>query len=47
MRLGAYTDYTYHRQNGQVYGDRAFAIFLAALADRVDGLTIFGRVDPG
>jgi glycosyltransferase involved in cell wall biosynthesis len=46
VRLGAYTDYTYHRQNGQVYGDRAFAIFLAALADRVDGLTIFGRVDP-
>ena len=46
VRLAVYTDYTYQRQDGEVYGDRAFAIFLARLADRVDELMILGRVDP-
>lgn len=46
MRLAAYTDYTYHESAGEIYANRAFALFLAGLASRVDELTILGRVDP-
>jgi glycosyltransferase involved in cell wall biosynthesis len=47
VRLVTFTDYVYREVDGVVYGERAFAVFLAALADHVDELTILGRLDPG
>ena len=46
MRLAVYTDYVYRREGGAVYAERAFALFLAALADHVERLVIVGRLDP-
>lgn len=47
MRLGVYTDYVYHRVDGAVYAERAFALFLGRLAGEVEQLTVVGRLDPG
>jgi glycosyltransferase involved in cell wall biosynthesis len=47
VHLVAFTDYVYREANGVVYAERAFALFLAALGDRVGSLTIVGRLDPG
>ncbi len=47
MRLVVYTDYVYRESEGVIYGERAFALFVAALADHVEELTIVGRLDPG
>jgi glycosyltransferase involved in cell wall biosynthesis len=46
VRLAVYTDYVYRRRDGAVYAERAFALFLAALAEHVDRLVIVGRLDP-
>jgi len=46
VRLAVYTDYVYRREGGAVYAERAFALFLAALADHVERLVIVGRLDP-
>jgi glycosyltransferase involved in cell wall biosynthesis len=46
MRILAFTDYVYRRVDGTLYGERAFAVFLAALGDHFDELTIAGRLDP-
>jgi glycosyltransferase involved in cell wall biosynthesis len=46
MRLAVYTDYSYRREAGGVWAERAFALFLGGLADRVDSLTVLGRLDP-
>jgi len=46
VRLGVYTDYPYHRVEGQVYAERAFAVFLGHLANEVDRLVVIGRLDP-
>ena len=46
MRVLVYTDYVYKREDGVVYAQRAFALFLARLARHVDGLVITGRLDP-
>lgn len=46
MRLAVYTDYSYRTQDGRVYGERAFVLFLTALAAHVDELTVVGRLDP-
>lgn len=46
MRVGVYTDYPYHRVDGGVYAERAFALFLARLAGEVDRLVVIGRLDP-
>jgi glycosyltransferase involved in cell wall biosynthesis len=46
VRLAAYTDYVYKQRDGQVYAQRAFALFLARLGQEVDALTITGRLDP-
>ncbi|MEA2309180.1 MAG: hypothetical protein QOI65_1466 [Thermoleophilaceae bacterium] len=46
MRLAVYTDYVYRREGDAVYAERAFALFLAALAEHVDRLVIVGRLDP-
>lgn len=46
MRLAIYTDYIYHRHQGEIYGERAFALFLARLAEHVDEAVVVGRLDP-
>ena len=46
MRLAVYTDYSYHRQAGVVYGERAFVLFLERLKDSFERLVIVGRLDP-
>lgn len=46
MKLAVYTDYAYHERNGEVFGDRAFTLFLAGLDERVDELTVLGRLHP-
>jgi glycosyltransferase involved in cell wall biosynthesis len=47
MRLAVYTDYVYRqRDDGAVYAQRAFALFLARLEEHVDSLAIAGRLDP-
>jgi len=46
VRLAVYTDYVYRRVDGAVYAERAFALFLAGLAEHVDRLVIVGRLDP-
>lgn len=45
-RLAVYTDYVYRRVGGTVYAERAFALFLAALAPEVDRLRLIGRESP-
>ena len=49
MRIGVYTDYTYRRAGGRVYAERAFALFLARLADELDRVVVVGKVsrEPG
>lgn len=47
VKLVAFTDYVYRRADGVVYAERAFALFLAALGDHFDELTIVGRLDDG
>lgn len=46
MRLAVYTDYTYHRSGGEVYADRAFALFIAALRVHFSRLLLVGRLTP-
>jgi glycosyltransferase involved in cell wall biosynthesis len=46
MRLAVYTDYKYRRNGTGVYAEKAFTLFIARLADEVDGLVLLGRVDP-
>jgi glycosyltransferase involved in cell wall biosynthesis len=46
VRLAVYTDYTYKREQGEVRAERAFALFIDALAERIGGLTLAGRLDP-
>lgn len=46
MRLAVYTDYTYKQHDGAVYAERAFAVYLDALADQVERLRLVGRLDP-
>jgi glycosyltransferase involved in cell wall biosynthesis len=45
-RLGVYTDYTYSLVDGKPYAERAFALFLRALAPRFERLVVIGRLDP-
>src|SRR4029077_17763481 len=45
-RLGVYTDYTYSLVDGRPYAERAFALFVAALAERLDRVVVIGRLDP-
>jgi glycosyltransferase involved in cell wall biosynthesis len=46
MRLAVYTDYTYSRDEGGVYAERAFALFLSALSERIERTVVFGRMRP-
>src|SRR5262245_9266846 len=46
MRLAVYTDYAYHRVGDRVYAERAFALFLASLAAKLDRMVVAGRLSP-
>jgi glycosyltransferase involved in cell wall biosynthesis len=46
LRLAAYTDYVYKQRDGDIYAQRAFALFLARLGQEVESLAIAGRLDP-
>jgi glycosyltransferase involved in cell wall biosynthesis len=46
VRLAVYTDYAYHRVGGEVHAERAFALFLAALAKRLERMVVIGRLSP-
>lgn len=44
MRLAVFTDYVYRRDAGLVYSERAFGLFLGAIGEKVDQLTVIGRI---
>jgi glycosyltransferase involved in cell wall biosynthesis len=46
MRFAVYTDYKYRRDPTGVYAEKAFTLFLARLAEELDGLVLLGRLDP-
>jgi glycosyltransferase involved in cell wall biosynthesis len=48
MRLGVYTDYSYHLVGGRPHAERAFALFIAALAGQagIETVVVLGRLDP-
>ncbi len=46
MRLAVYTDYVYRKVGGTIYAERAFALFLAALAPEAQRLRLIGRGSP-
>jgi glycosyltransferase involved in cell wall biosynthesis/SAM-dependent methyltransferase len=45
-RLAVYTDHQYRREDGRLYSERAFTLFLVRLATHVDRLVILGKVNP-
>ena len=46
MRLAVYTDYVYREVDGEVFAERAFALFLGRLSGAVDRLVLIGREAP-
>jgi glycosyltransferase involved in cell wall biosynthesis len=46
VRVAVYTDYTYHRVDGRIFAERAFALFLARLAGEFERFFLIGREDP-
>lgn len=47
MRLAIYTDYAYRRNGDDIYADRAFALFIEALAGQLeDRPVLIGRLHP-
>jgi glycosyltransferase involved in cell wall biosynthesis len=46
VRLGIYADLLYRADGEIVSTDRAFVLFLTGLAERVDDVVLFGRLDP-
>ena len=47
MRLAVYTDYVYRKVGDTIQADRAFALFVAALAPKTERLRLIGRLAPG
>jgi glycosyltransferase involved in cell wall biosynthesis len=47
VRIAVHTDFEYHAAGGEVRGEHAFTLFFVELAERVDGLVLLGRLDPG
>lgn len=45
-RVAVYTDYSYRAQHGRVFSERSFSLFIEAIADRLGGLILLGRLDP-
>jgi glycosyltransferase involved in cell wall biosynthesis len=46
VRLAVYTDFEYTSDGVQLYGQRAFVVFLQALGEHVERLVLAGRLDP-
>src|SRR5207342_297195 len=47
LKTLVYTDYAYHEVAGRILSERAFSLFLGAVAARLDGrVTIAGRLSP-
>jgi glycosyltransferase involved in cell wall biosynthesis len=46
MRVGVFLDYRFRRVGNVITTERAFALFVFALAGRLSGLTLVGRLDP-
>lgn len=46
MRVGVYTDMTYWRDDSHLSTDKAFIRLMAALADRIGEVVLFGRLAP-
>jgi glycosyltransferase involved in cell wall biosynthesis len=46
VKLAVYTDYVYRRVDGTIYAERAFALFVAALAPSTERLRLIGRLAP-
>jgi glycosyltransferase involved in cell wall biosynthesis len=46
VRLAVYTDYVYTREGDVLFAERAFALFLAHLAELLDDLVLVGRLSP-
>jgi glycosyltransferase involved in cell wall biosynthesis len=46
VRVAVHTDYVYRKDGGDVFAERAFALFLARLADSLEGMVLVGRLDP-
>jgi len=47
VKLAVYTDYVYRQVDGTTYAERAFALFVAALAPKTERLRLIGRLAPG
>jgi glycosyltransferase involved in cell wall biosynthesis len=46
-RLAAYADFAYRRDAaGALHAEESFSLFLSALADHLDAVTLVGRLDP-
>lgn len=45
MRIAVYTDYSYRREGGNLYGERAFVLFLGRLAKSFERVIVPGRLD--
>jgi len=45
IRVAVYTDYEYHRVDGGVFAERAFALFIARISRQLEELTVIGRLD--
>jgi len=46
VRLAIYSDFSYRRDDGQVWAELPVVVFLTRLAPHLDGLTLVGRLDP-
>lgn len=46
MRLAVYCDYSYRRQDGRLYAELPFSLFVEGLAPYCDELVVAGRLDP-
>jgi glycosyltransferase involved in cell wall biosynthesis len=46
VRLGVFTDYSYRRDGGQIYAERAFVLFLARVSASLERTVVVGRLDP-
>jgi len=44
--IGVFADLIYRRDGENLYANMAFALYLAALAEQVDRVVVFGRLDP-
>jgi glycosyltransferase involved in cell wall biosynthesis len=46
MRLAVYSDYSYRVQDGRLYAELPFSLFVSGLRERCERLVVTGRLDP-